>query len=117
MALLGGIAYLPSVYLSFVESIWWLVAFNTIGYAWFVWAAFSRRLSFKVQAILLLAFFYVLGVALLIKLGPFAAGSIWLFTFPVMTSLLFGLRPAIGALAVNALTVICFGIALMAGWS
>jgi signal transduction histidine kinase/ActR/RegA family two-component response regulator len=116
VALLGGVAYLPSVYLSVVEKIWWLAAFNTIGYAWFVWATFFRRISFAVRASLLLAFIYVLGVALLIKLGPFAAGSIWLFTFPVMTSLLFGLRPAIGALAVNALTVICFGAALMADW-
>ena len=115
-AILGWIAYLPSVYLAFIEGIWWLVAFNTIGYAWFVWAAFSRHLSFKLKAVLLLAFFYGIGVALLIQLGPFAAGSIWLFAFPVMTGLLFGLRPAMGALAVNALTVICFGIALTAGW-
>jgi signal transduction histidine kinase/CheY-like chemotaxis protein len=115
-ALLGGIAYLPSVFLAFVEGIWWLVAFNTIGYAWFVWAAFSRRLTFTLKAVLLLTFFYVLGVALLIKLGPFAAGPIWLFAFPVMTSLLFGLRPAIGTLALNALTVICFGLTLRAGW-
>lgn len=115
-AILGWIAYLPSVYLAFIEGIWWLVAFNTIGYAWFVWAAFTRHLSFKVKAVLLLAFFYGIGVALLIQLGPFAAGSIWLFAFPVMTGLLFGLRPAMGALAINAMTVICFGIALTAGW-
>ena len=114
VALLGGIAYIPSVYLSIVEKIWWLAVFNTVGYAWFVWAAFFRRISFSVRASLLLIYIYVLGVALLIKLGPFAAGSIWLFTFPVMTSLLFGLRPAVGALAVNTVTVICFGAALMA---
>ncbi len=116
VALLGGLAYVPSVYLSIIEKIWWLAAFNTIGYAWFVWATFFRRVSFAVRAGLLLTFIYILGVALLIKLGPFAAGSIWLFTFPVMTSLLFGLRPAVGALAVNAVTVICFGAALMADW-
>jgi signal transduction histidine kinase/uncharacterized membrane-anchored protein YhcB (DUF1043 family) len=116
VALLGGVAYLPSVYLSVVEKIWWLAAFNTVGYVWFVWATFFRRISFAVRASVLLAFIYTLGVALLIKLGPFAAGSIWLFTFPVMTSLLFGLRPAVGALAVNALTVICFGVGLMGGW-
>ena len=116
VALLGGIACVPSVYLSIVEKIWWLAAFNTLGYAWFVWAAFFRQISFAIRATMLLIFIYFLGVALLIKLGPFAAGSIWLFTFPVMTSLLFGLRPAVAALAVNAVTVICFGAALMAGW-
>lgn len=115
-ALLGGVAYVPSMYLSIVEEIWWLAAFNTMGYAWFIWAAFFWRTPFAVRASFLLVFIYTLGVALLIKLGPFAAGSIWLFTFPVLTSLLFGLRPAIAALAVNAVTVICFGGALMANW-
>jgi signal transduction histidine kinase/uncharacterized membrane-anchored protein YhcB (DUF1043 family) len=113
VALLGGICYVPSVYLAVVEKIWWLAVFNTVGYAWFVCAALSRRVSFAARAGMLLVFIYFLGVALLIQLGPFAAGPIWLFAFPIMTSLLFGLRPAIGALALNALTVTCFGLALM----
>jgi len=112
VAILGGIAYIPSVYLAVVEKIWWLAIFDTLGYAWFLWAAFSRRITFARRAALLLAFIYILGVALLIKLGPFAAGSIWLFAFPIMASLLFGLRPAMVALAINALTVACFGLAL-----
>lgn len=116
VALLGGIAYLPSVYLSLVERIWWLVIFDTVGYAWFIWAAFSKRITFVVRAAILLGFIYILGLALLVQLGPFAAGPIWLFAFPVMTSLLFGLRPAVGALALNATTVIVFGVALMAEW-
>ncbi|MGD9330629.1 MAG: response regulator [Desulfobacterales bacterium] len=115
VAILGAVAYIPSVYLSVAEKIWWLAIFNTVGYAWFIWAAFSRRSSFAIQAGILLAFIYILGVALLIQLGPFAAGPIWLFAFPVMTSLLFGLRPAVGALVVNAITVVCFGAALMSG--
>jgi signal transduction histidine kinase/CheY-like chemotaxis protein len=115
VALLGAIAYVPSVYLSVVEKIWWLAAFNTLGYAWFVWAAIVRRVSFILRACMLLAFIYFLGVALLVRLGPFAAGSIWLFAFPIMTSLLFGLKPAMVSLAINAATVICFGITLLTG--
>ena len=113
VAMLGALAYVPSVYLSVVERIWWLVIFNTAGYAWFVYAAFVRPISFAVRAGMLLVFIYVLGVALLIKLGPFAAGPVWLFAFPVMTSLLFGLWPAVRALVLNAITVLCFGLALV----
>jgi signal transduction histidine kinase/CheY-like chemotaxis protein len=116
VALLGGIAWVPSVYLSIVEKIWWLAIFDTLGYAWFVWAVLSRRISFTLRAGMLLAFIYFLGMALLIRLGPFAAGSIWLFTFPVMTSLLFGLQPAIAALLINAATVIGFGLTLLTGY-
>jgi signal transduction histidine kinase len=115
VALLGAIAYFPSVYLSIVEKIWWLAIFDTLGYVWFVWATLARRVSFTLRAGMLLAFIYFLGVALLLRLGPFAAGPIWLFAFPIMTSLLFGLRPAIVSLAINAATVICFGIALLTG--
>ena len=115
VALLGGIAYIPSVYLSVVEKIWWLAVFNTLGYAWFIWAALARRVSFKLRACMLLAFIYLLGVALLIRLGPFAAGPIWLFAFPIMTSLLFGLKPAMISLAINAVTVVGFGITLLTG--
>jgi signal transduction histidine kinase/CheY-like chemotaxis protein len=64
----------------------------------------------------LLGFIYVLGVALLMQLGPFAAGLHWLFAFPVMTSLLFGLRPAIYTLAINAITVIVLGFVWAQGW-
>jgi signal transduction histidine kinase len=113
VALLGGIAYIPSVYLSVVEGLWWLVIFNTLGYVWFLWAAFSRQVSSPVRSRMLLAFIYILGVALIVKLGPFGAGPIWLFAFPVMTSLLFGLRPAVAALLLNTLTLTVFGIVLV----
>jgi signal transduction histidine kinase/CheY-like chemotaxis protein len=115
VATLGGVAYLPSVYLSIREAIWWLAAFNTAGYAWFLWAAFSRRVTFKARAVVLLLFIYILGVSLLLRLGPFAAGPIWLFVFPVMAGLLFGMQSALVCLLVNGLTVVGFGIMLATG--
>ncbi|MGD9251562.1 MAG: hypothetical protein PVG19_10085, partial [Desulfobacterales bacterium] len=107
---LGGVAYLPSVYLSLKEQIWWLAIFNTLGYAWFLVAACFRRIGFKAKAAVLLLFIYALGVALLIQLGPFAAGPIWLFVFPVMAGLLFGMQTALICLVLNGLTVFGFGV-------
>ncbi len=115
VAVFGGLAYLPSVYLSFQEEIWWLVLFNTAGYAWFLVAAFSQRIGFKVKAAILLLFFYILGVALVFRLGPFAAGPIWLFVFPVMAGLLFGMQTALLCLLLNALTVFVFGFMIATG--
>ena len=107
---LGGIAYLPSVYLSLKEQIWWLAIFNTVGYSWFLVAACFRRIGFKAKAAILLLFIYALGVALLLRLGPFAAGPIWLFVFPVMAGLLFGMQTALLCLLLNGLTVFGFGL-------
>ncbi len=116
VAVFGVVAYLPSVYLSIREAIWWLALLNTVGYAWFLLAAFSRRISFRTKAAVLLLFLYILGVALVFRLGPFAAGPIWLFVFPVMAGLLFGMQTALLCLLLNALTVFSFGLMLATGW-
>ena len=116
VAVFGAVAYLPSLYLSIKEEIWWLAIFNTAGYAWFIAAAFSRRIPFKFKAAFLLLFIYILGVALVFRLGPFAAGPIWLFVFPVMAGLLFGMQTALLCLGLNALTVFGFGLMIATGY-
>ena len=116
VALLGCVAYLPSVYLSIREEIWWLASFNTLGYAWFLLAAFTARISFKIKAAGMLVFIYTLGVALIFRLGPFAAGPIWLFLFPIMAGLLFGLQTALRSLVLNAVTVFGFGFLIAEGF-
>ena len=116
VAVFGGVAYLPSLYLSIKEEIWWLAIFNTAGYAWFLVAAFSQRIPFKIKAASLLLFIYVLGVALVFRLGPFAAGPIWLFVFPVMAGLLFGMQTSLLCLLLNALTVFGFGVMIATGY-
>jgi signal transduction histidine kinase len=115
VALLGGISYLPSVYLSIKEEIWWLVGFNTLGYLWFLGAAFTRRISFALKAAVLLGFIFILGSGLLLQLGPFAAGPIWLFAFPIMGGLLFSIRVAVACLLINMATIGAFGLLLAEG--
>ena len=115
VAVFGVTAYLPSVFLSLKEEIWWLAFFNTMGYAWFLCAAFTRRIAFKTKAAVLLLFIYVLGVTLIFRLGPFAAGPFWLFVFPVMAGLLFGMPVALVCLLLNALTVFGFGFVMATG--
>ncbi len=114
VAVFGATAYLPSVYLSIREEIRWLAFFNTLGYAWFLYAAFTRRIAFKTKAAVLLLFIYVLGVTLILRLGPFAAGPFWLFIFPVMAGLLFGMQVSLVCLGLNALTVFGFGFLIAA---
>jgi signal transduction histidine kinase len=53
---------------------------------------------------------YLLGIALLLLLGPIGAGLIWLFAFPILTSILVGLRPAIFTIMINAVSLILLGV-------
>ena len=49
--------------------------------------------------------FYFLGVGLLLGLGPFGAGYIWLFGASVMAGAMIGFRAAVAALGLNFLSL------------
>jgi signal transduction histidine kinase/ActR/RegA family two-component response regulator len=55
-------------------------------------------------------------VFLLIRLGPFGAGPVWLFAFPVMGGVLFGTRGGYLSLGLNAATLTGLGFLLAGGY-
>jgi len=113
---LGFVVCLASVVLSIIEDLWGVAVVDTIIYAWVVVLFFCRSFPFVVRAISVSLISYVLGMVLLLTIGPFGGGPVWLFVFPVIVAILLGLRPALGALAVNAGTVILIGILLQSGY-
>ena len=52
---------------------------------------------------------YFLGIVLILTLGPFGAGPVWLFFIPLLTGVLLGPRPAFWALLINAVTLAGIG--------
>jgi len=111
-AVLGLFVYLPSVALSIKEGLWSVAIGDTIIYAWIVILFFRRSIPFEVRAVTVSLISYILGMLLLLTIGPFGGGPVWLFAFPVMVALLLGLRISLVALAVNAGTLIAIGILL-----
>ncbi|MBA4108580.1 MAG: GGDEF domain-containing protein [Leptothrix sp. (in: Bacteria)] len=67
----------------------------------------KRGLSFHFRAWSLLLVLYAVGVVLLVNIGP--VSQIYLMAFPVMAALLVGLRGALLALALDALTLFLVG--------
>jgi signal transduction histidine kinase/ActR/RegA family two-component response regulator len=111
-AVLGTVAYGPSVWLSIRERLWSVAIVDTVAYLLVLALRFAPRLSDAARAFGILFVTYALSVVLLITVGPFGAGELWLFAFPILTGMLAGMRAAIGALLLNLLTLVAFGVAI-----
>ena len=106
---LGLIAYIPSVALSIKEELWIIAVIDTFLYIFIVFLFFKPNISFTFRAISIPLISYLLGLILLTTLGPFGAGPVWLFFFPVITGILLGYKMAFWTLIINALTITGLG--------
>ena len=75
-AVLGLFVYLPSVALSIKEDLWSVAVADTIIYAWIVILFFRRSIPFVVRAVTVSLIAYILGMVLLLTIGPFGGGPV-----------------------------------------
>ena len=114
-AILGFFVYIPSVTLSIKEDLWNVAVLDTLIYGWIVFLFFYRSIPFEVRAVTISLISYILGMTLLLTLGPFGGGPVWLFAFPIVVTILLGLRISVLALAVNVMSLIVIGLLLQFG--
>ena len=106
---LGLIVLIPSVMLSIKEDLWIVAVADAFIYVWALVLFFYRRLSYKIRVMSVVVLSYGLGLELLIIVGPFGGGPVWLFFFPIVTGLLTNLTFAIISQLINGLTFFVFG--------
>ncbi len=106
---LGAIALVPSVALSIKEQLWIIVVLDVLIYLSVLFIYLKKSLSYKFRAAIIPIISYILGMVLITTLGPFGAGPVWLFFFPVITGVLLGYKKAGVSLIINALTIFGFG--------
>jgi diguanylate cyclase (GGDEF)-like protein/PAS domain S-box-containing protein len=107
VTLLGFVVAIPSVIFASSQGLWSVAVVDTVALAWIVTVSRRRSLSFNVRAWNLCALLYMLGVFFLFTVGM--ASQIYLMGFSVMVLLLFGVRPAMFAMGLNALTLVGIG--------
>lgn len=107
IVVLGGITAVPSVMLAVSEGLWSIAWIDAIALAWVATIWRARKLPYRFRAANLLALIYLLGLWFLFMVGP--TSQIYLMAFPVMAALLLGLRPALLALVLNAVTLMGLG--------
>lgn len=102
---LGSLAIIPGFVLSIKEKIWgllisyviiWLIGLNLL---------ISRRIGYKTRALATIFIVYAIGLVIIINVGIFSGGPIWLFAFTVLVAILLGTRAAVGAICLNAVTL------------
>jgi C4-dicarboxylate-specific signal transduction histidine kinase len=113
--ILGVAAAIPSIWLSLKESLV-LIALADIAVVIFAVALnIGRGWSYTFRALSVCAISYAIGMLLLVVLGPFGGGPIWLFAFPVLVGVLLSEKRALAALAANVVTLIVVGLLLVKG--
>jgi signal transduction histidine kinase/CheY-like chemotaxis protein len=115
-AILGTLAYVPSVILSIYSGMWTIAVVDTIALIGLLTLYFSRRLSYQWRARGVIGIIFVLSVLLLAKIGMPGSGLLWFCAFTVLSALLLGFRAAVVSLIVFAVTCVGFGIAIAGGW-
>ncbi len=109
IAVLGLITYIPSMLLSIKEKLWIIAVIDTLMYLFMVFLFFKKDLSYTFRASSVPVIVFLLGMVLIATLGPFGAGPVWLFFFPLITGILLGFKAAIFALLINLISIAGLG--------
>lgn len=107
---LGFITWVPSVALSIKENLWFIAIADTLIFCIILGLFLKPSISYTFRAMSIPVVSYCLGMILILTLGPFGAGPVWLFFVPILTGVLLGARPASWALIINGITVTGIGI-------
>ncbi len=113
--LIGLFALVPSIVLVIKQKLWNLLLVDLVAWPVGISVLLSRRLKYEIRAAIALISFYLLGLVIIISVGPLSGGPIWLFTFAVLVGVLLGFKAAIMALSVNAITLTITGWLINAG--
>ena len=106
--LLGFVTAIPSALLAASEAIWSIVALDLLALGWIgvIWHLRAMPYRWRVWQFLIVA--YLVGVGLLLKIGP--VSQIYMMLMPVLAALLLGMRPALSTLALTSLTIFLLGL-------
>ncbi len=107
--LLGVVTAIPSALLAASEGMWSIAVVDIVALLWVgvIWR--WRRLPYTARVVNFLAVAFIVGLALLLKVGPVA--QIYLGAVPILAALLLGLRPALWTLMLAGLAVLVLGFA------
>jgi len=104
---IGLVVSTVSTYTAMRDGRWGIVVVDLVALS-FVYLLWNRNgWSYRLRSAGLVAIIYLLGTFFILRVGP--VSLIYLMAFPMMVSLLLGLKPAIAALVLNGLTLFTVG--------
>ena len=115
MLLLGIILLLQVALLDFQLQDTALVVVDLLAFSAVAFAAFAKKLNFRIRVHILMVIVYTIGLNLQIIGGTVGNGNVVLFMFPALAAILLGMREAAIALGLNFITLLILGILLSLG--
>lgn len=106
LAVLGLVAYVPSVWVALYVGAWFIAVLDTVVYLAVLGVLAFGRSSYMLQAGVVVGCCFILGIALSVLLGPSGAGPLWLLAAPVAAAILYDRRGALVSLATVAAGVL-----------
>ena len=97
------------------KRLWGLVFLNALIWSAAVCLLLLPQIPYTVRAVFALLFAYIIGLAIIVSVGPLSGGPAWLFCFAVLAGVLLGYRAAALALMVNTATMVVIGYLLVRG--
>jgi len=103
----GGLSTLVAIPFMLRQGLWPVVIIDVVVLVWTfaIWRA--RQLAYTTRVAHFLAIVYVFSIALMLSVG--AASISYMLGPPVIAAILLSLRPAILALALGAMSLVCLG--------
>jgi PAS domain S-box-containing protein len=112
---LGSFTLIVAATLNVKEGAWGLVMVDTCGLMLAIALLFVPRLRFEIRASITSLICYIIGLAVILSVGPLSGGPIWLFSFAVLSGILMGNWAAFTAILINAVSLIILGLLLSTG--
>jgi len=113
--LFGFFALISGIILVVKENAWGLAFVNFLGLILGVIFLFVHRIKFEIRAAITLLMFYVIGLTVILSVGPLSGGPAWLFAFAVLSGVLIGNYAAFVAILMNAIFLSIIGIMISTG--
>jgi len=111
----GFFALIPTLFLIVQENVWGLAIVDFTGVVLCLVFLFVHKIKFEIRALVTLLGFYVIGVAVILSVGPLSGGPAWLFAFAVLAGILMGNWGALAAILMNAVAFIIIGSLMQTG--
>jgi len=97
----GVFAFGAAATLIVEKNAWGLAFVDSLGVVLCLFFLFVHRIRYEIRAGVSVLAFYVIGMAIILSVGPLSGGPAWLFAFAVIAGVLMGNYAAFGAIILN----------------
>ncbi|MDA3927536.1 MAG: HAMP domain-containing sensor histidine kinase, partial [Prolixibacteraceae bacterium] len=107
---IGTLIMIPNLIAAILAKSTLIITVNIIISIVILFLAFKRDIKHKYKVRILIIFFYILGIVLLVDVGPLGPGLIWLASSSFIAALLIDLKSALYTVAFNLLIIVVLAV-------